>query len=161
MNPYGFNFNFAADIASIVASTVPFTPNGDIAATNVQDAIVEVRDDTDSKIANMVTTDTEQSITAKKTFTDGLEMTGIVEPSGFPNQTDSTMTFTDGTRTFSIQPVGDDFYYYIAGEKFTSTGDTVVIDNTEGIHVIYYDGATLTALANPTSANIDSISSDS
>lgn len=33
------------------ASEVPFTPNGDIAASNVQAAIVEVRDDTDTKLS--------------------------------------------------------------------------------------------------------------
>ncbi|MGL4596574.1 MAG: hypothetical protein ACRCYO_03540, partial [Bacteroidia bacterium] len=32
------------------ASAFPFTPNGDIVATNVQNAIVEVRDDTDTKL---------------------------------------------------------------------------------------------------------------
>ena len=34
-----------------VASDVSFTPDGDIVATNVQDAIVEVRDDTDTKLS--------------------------------------------------------------------------------------------------------------
>lgn len=33
------------------SAEVPFTPNGDIAAANVQAAIVEVRDDTDTKLA--------------------------------------------------------------------------------------------------------------
>lgn len=36
-----------------VAVEVPFTPNGDIAAVDVQNAIVEVRDDTDAKIASI------------------------------------------------------------------------------------------------------------
>lgn len=35
-----------------IALEVPFTPNGDIVATNVQQAIIEVRNDTDAKIAN-------------------------------------------------------------------------------------------------------------
>lgn len=34
------------------ASAVPFTPNGDIAAVNVQTAIVELRDDTDTKLSS-------------------------------------------------------------------------------------------------------------
>jgi hypothetical protein len=42
----------AGATADQVASEVPFTPNGDIAATNVQDAIVEVRDDTDTKLSS-------------------------------------------------------------------------------------------------------------
>jgi len=39
------------------ASTVPFTPDGDIASTDVQSAIIEVRDDTDSKINDIVASD--------------------------------------------------------------------------------------------------------
>jgi len=39
-----------------VASEVPFTPNGDIVATNVQAAIQEVRDDTDTKLAGKAST---------------------------------------------------------------------------------------------------------
>lgn len=34
-----------------IASNVVFTPNGDIASIDVQDAIVEVRDDTDTKLS--------------------------------------------------------------------------------------------------------------
>lgn len=37
--------------ADQVAAEVPFTPSGDITSTNVQTAIIEVRNDTDSKIA--------------------------------------------------------------------------------------------------------------
>ena len=39
-----------------IASEVPFTPNGDITAINVQSAIVEVRDDTDTKLSSKVST---------------------------------------------------------------------------------------------------------
>lgn len=41
----------AGATADQLASEVPFTPNGDIAATDVQAAIQEVRDDTDTKLA--------------------------------------------------------------------------------------------------------------
>lgn len=77
---------------------------------------------------------------------------------GFATRTTSTITWTDLTPdyTLSIQPTDTSFDYWIAGVKYTSTGDTVQIDNTkEGIHVIYYDGDTLTSLANPTSGDID------
>ena len=82
------------------------------------------------------------------------------DQNGFENRTDSTITWTDSgpNYTLSVQPTGVDFDYWIAGVKYTTDGDTVQIDNTkEGIHAIYYDGSTLTALANPTSANIDSL----
>jgi len=48
------------------ASEVPFTPNGDIAATDVQNAVQEVRDDTDTKLsgkANTIHTHVKSDIT--------------------------------------------------------------------------------------------------
>jgi len=75
---------------------------------------------------------------------------------GFPTKSTSTISFTDGTNTFSIQPTGVNFQYFVAGIEYTSTGDTVVIDDTkEGIHAIYYDGSTLTATANPSAGDFD------
>jgi hypothetical protein len=58
---------------------------------------------------------------------------------------DVTLTFTAGTRTVSLQPTGANFTYWIDGIRYTSTGDTVVIDDTEGVWYIYYSGSTLTA----------------
>jgi hypothetical protein len=66
------------------------------------------------------------------------------DPTGFPNRTDSTISFTDGDLTFSIQPVSGTFDYYIDGVLFTSSGDTIIIDDTEGVHFIYYNGDALT-----------------
>ena len=76
---------------------------------------------------------------------------------GFENLTDSVMTFDDGTETFSIQPTATSFNYWAEGIKYVSTGDTVAIDGSEGIHVIYYDGATLTAVSSPTSGEVDAV----
>ncbi len=57
-----------------------------------------------------------------------------------------TLTFTDGTRTVAIAPVGANASYYIAGTKYTFTVEqSVVIDDTEGMWYIYFDGSTLTA----------------
>jgi len=77
---------------------------------------------------------------------------------GFPNRSDSTLTWTDSSpdRTMSIQPTGASFVYYQEGVRYTSTGDTVQITDVEGMHLIYYDGSTLTSLANPTDAQVDS-----
>lgn len=71
---------------------------------------------------------------------------------GFPDRTTSTLTWTDSTpdRTLSIQPTGASFVYFVNGIPYVSTGDTVQITDVEGLHWIYYDGATLTSLANPT-----------
>ena len=82
------------------------------------------------------------------------------EPTGFPNRTDSTMTFTDGTRLFSIDPVGDNFTYYINCQLYTTIGDSLTITDVEGLHYIYYVGAILTEAVNPTNAAISAIITD-
>ncbi len=46
---------------------------------------------------------------------------------GFVDKSNSTISFTNATRTFSIQPTVTSFDYYVQGIKYTSTGDTVVI----------------------------------
>lgn len=58
---------------------------------------------------------------------------------GFPNRSDSIITFDDSTRTFSIQPTGTEFEFYVQSLKIISTGDTIQIPDTEGLHVVYYD----------------------
>lgn len=69
------------------------------------------------------------------------------EPTGFPNKTDSTISFTDGTLTFAIAPVSSGFDFWSKGKKFTVTSsDSVVITDTEGIWFVYYtDAGVLTA----------------
>lgn len=58
---------------------------------------------------------------------------------GYDTRTTSTISFDDGTRTFSIAPTGTDFTFYSGGLPFTSTGDSVVIPDAEGIHFFYFD----------------------
>jgi hypothetical protein len=66
------------------------------------------------------------------------------EPTGFPNLTDSTMSFVDGTRTFTIQPTGASFDVYQSGVKHTiSIPQTIVISATEGKHHVYFDAGIL------------------
>jgi len=70
----------------------------------------------------------------------------------------STISFDNPSYTFTIAPTGASFDYYAMGTKYTTTGDTKQIDNTkEGLHAIYYDGATLTETANPTNGEISAI----
>lgn len=62
------------------------------------------------------------------------------EPTGFPNRTDSTTSFNDGTREFTIAPAVTSFDVYIKGNKFTkSASETITILNTAGNHYIFYD----------------------
>lgn len=73
------------------------------------------------------------------------DITPDLNRNGFEDRSDSTISFTDGTRTFTIAPTGSDYYYWSNGFRWRSTGDTVVIPSTEGQHFIYYDGDTLTS----------------
>lgn len=62
------------------------------------------------------------------------------EPTGFPNISDSQVSFVNGTRTFTIQPTSSQFTFYTKGIKYTKTGaENIVIPDTEGLHYIYYD----------------------
>ena len=62
------------------------------------------------------------------------------EPTGFLNRTDSTISFDDSTRIFTIAPVGSSFSFYIKGNKFTkTTAQTVTIPDTSGSHYIYFN----------------------
>ena len=80
------------------------------------------------------------------------------EPTGFPNRTDSTLSWVGGTRTFTITPASTSFDYYIAGKKYTVTAaDSIVIADTSGVHLIYYDGTTLSETLNPSHAEFDDI----
>jgi len=103
---------------------------------------------------------------------DGSEGTIVVDPvishitvevtdtNGFPSdqRTGTTISFVDGTRTFTIAPTGSDFHYYILGDKYEKTSsEDVVITDVSGCHLIYYDGSTLTSLATPTDAQFDEI----
>jgi len=78
------------------------------------------------------------------------------EPSGFPNRTDSDLSWDDGTRTLSISPTATSFDYYIKGQRFTVTAaDTIVPTNTTGTTLIYYDSATLTEVNSPSDAQVE------
>lgn len=63
------------------------------------------------------------------------------EPTGFPNRTDSVMTFNDGSRVFQIAPTGASFDVYIKGNKYTKTTESITLSNDPGNHYIYYTEA--------------------
>lgn len=68
-----------------------------------------------------------------------VDKNGFADYNGVDRDTVSTISFNDGTRTFSIQPVGNDFKFFVQGEAFYNTGDTVQITDVEGLHWIYFD----------------------
>lgn len=64
----------------------------------------------------------------------------VKEPTGFPNLTDSSTSFNDGSRIFTIQPTGVSFDVYVKGKKFTkTTAQTVTIPALAGNHYIYFN----------------------
>jgi hypothetical protein len=69
------------------------------------------------------------------------------EPTGFPNRTDSNISFDDVSRIFTISPVGSSFDYWIGGTQYIKeSAETIEISNDEGVHYIYYDGETLSEI---------------
>ena len=77
-------------------------------------------------------------------------------PTGFPNRDDSVLSFD--TITFTITPAVSTFDYYIAGVKYTkSSAENIIIADTSGIHLIYYDGSTLSESVNPNTAALEDI----
>jgi len=66
------------------------------------------------------------------------------EPTGFPNRTDSKISFVNGTRIFTIQPnsPATQFSVYQRGIEFVKTAaETITIPNTTALYYIYYDTA--------------------
>lgn len=79
-------------------------------------------------------------------------------PTGFPNQTDSVLSFVAGTRTFTIAPTGVSFrIYHIGHHHDILAADDIIIPDSDGLHVIYYDEAVLSQMLNPTHAQMEEL----
>jgi len=66
----------------------------------------------------------------------------VTEGTGFVDPSDSTLAFDDGTRTFSIIPVGDSFVFWAFGNRYEKTSaETKIIDDVTGLWYIYYDAS--------------------
>ena len=68
----------------------------------------------------------------------------VGEPTGFPNLTDTTISWNDGTKVFTIAPTGASFDVWVLGKKYTKTGaQTKDISGSiaEGNWYFYYDSA--------------------
>jgi hypothetical protein len=67
------------------------------------------------------------------------------DPNGFAvaaDDTETTITITDGTRTFEIAPTATDFRFWSAGKKFVkTTTQSVVWPDVEGIHYFYFNSS--------------------
>jgi hypothetical protein len=67
-----------------------------------------------------------------------------VKATGFSDITDSIITFDKNTRLFTITPTASKYEYWIKGiKRVKADEDNLVISNTEGRHIIYFDGDNL------------------
>lgn len=64
---------------------------------------------------------------------------------GFVDRAQTTISFNESNRTFSISPTSTSFDVFSNGVKYTKTAlDTLVCSDAEGLHVLYYnDSGTL------------------
>jgi len=76
--------------------------------------------------------------------------TMTLDPTGFVNKDDVSLSFDDGSLTVTVTATGASWDMYKLGEKITRTGpDEVIIDDTHGLWFIYYVDSTLTASQTP------------
>ena len=70
---------------------------------------------------------------------------------GFPNRTDSTLSFNNSTRVFTVAPVGASFDVWVAGVKYTyTTAQTVTIPATVGaLNYIFFTAAGIQQATSP------------
>lgn len=73
------------------------------------------------------------------------------EPTGFPNRTDSLVTFDNSTRTLTIAPVGASYEIFYQGTSITKTSpESYSWPDIEGLRLIYFDASgVLTSTQNP------------
>lgn len=127
-NPAGYITSAQAPVQSVNSQTgavnldaadIPFTPYGTITSTEVQSAIEELDDKT--SVTSDIALDTK-------------------EPTGFVDRTESTTSFDNSSRLFTIQPVTTSFSFYIKGTKFTKTTlQSITIPNLAGNHYVYFN----------------------
>lgn len=98
--------------------------------------------DTDGATGQVISTDGAGTLS----FTDVTDtrLTDIFddtkEPTGFTNRVDSTLSFNQGTETFTIAPVATDYEIYIKGNKITiSNSQSIQLTSGSGNYYLYLD----------------------
>lgn len=122
-------------------STTP-TDGGYICIVGVVDVV--------SATDGVITVDTKTSDTTVE----------VTDTNGFPpdQRSSTTISFVDVTRTFTIAPTGSEFHFYELGDKFSkTTSQNIVIADTTGGHIIYFDGGTISEIVNPTTSQAEDI----
>jgi hypothetical protein len=78
-----------------------------------------------------------------------------VQAMGWPTFLEVTLGWDDGTRTLSLTPTtGSAYRYYQAGVKYEKSSDSIVLPDVEALYLVYYDGATLSYVSDPTNTQI-------
>ena len=105
------------------ASAISFTPHNFLTDTDVQNAIETLEDSKYPKF-------------------DG-------EPNGFEDRTQTTITYDEGTRTFTITPTGASYTIWSNGTKYVKTGSiSLQHDATEGNKHYYFDSSGTLTVSN-------------
>lgn len=69
------------------------------------------------------------------------------EPIGHEDKADSTISFDNATRTFSISPASSSFTVWCKGKRFVkSSTESVTIGTTTGLYYIYFDASGVLSL---------------
>ena len=80
------------------------------------------------------------------------------EPTGFPNRTDSTVSFDDSTYTLTIAPtiIGGSYDVYIKGKKYTKTTESIQISTplVGGDYYFYFNSTGVLSVSNVFSPEI-------
>jgi len=107
--------------------------------TQIGTVVLDADDISDVSTTNKFTNTTEKTNIANShsIATEALTVNGFINPENI------TVSFANGTRTFTITP-STSFTYYSDGIKYSKTiAENIIISNTEGMHYIYYNGSTL------------------
>jgi len=112
------------------------------------DAFGNVLSDADSNIQH-----------ALDTLDDHLHNNNYTARTGFPNRTDTALSFDDATRTVTLSKTGTSFSIFIAGVEYEFTANqTRQIANSTGLHFVYFNtSGTLTSSTTPWTITSDNV----
>ena len=80
----------------------------------------------------------EMVVIGRLTDRPGVEA-ATTEPIGHEDKTESTISFNNSTRVFTIAPVGDSFNVWCVGKRYTKTAaESITLPATTGLYYIYY-----------------------
>ncbi len=124
------NKNLTVTGTSTLATTTITNLSGNIITSNdVRTAITDL----DTRLYNMQNTTKEMT--------------------GFPNRTDTSISFNNINRNFTI--TGTNFKIYSAGKEYVKNTESIQLANTNGVQFVYYSPVTLTLSTSTTVWNFN------